>query len=83
MYKTKFRNRKEAFEYTMDKLPKAKKKDTILKNYSNAISTLPVGAPTLVNPTLKDTMIHQAFVFTEGSVPLNTIVVNEDGSLLI
>ena len=83
MYKSKVRSRKEAFEYTVEKLPKAKAKSTILTNYARAISSLPVGTPTIVVPTIQEMTTHQAFKYSEGQVPINTIVINEDGTILI
>ena len=82
MYKSKFKTRKEAFEYTAKTLPKAKSKDTVLKNFSNAIISLKEGSPTIIMPANEESVIYQTFNYREGEVPLNVIMIDGDTILI-
>lgn len=82
MYKSKFKTRKEAFEYTAKTLPKAKSKDTVLKNFSNTITSLKEGSPTIIMPANEESVIYQTFNYREGEVPLNVIMIDGDTILI-
>ena len=82
MYKSKFKTRKEAFDYTVATLPKAKSKDKVLKNYSNAIASLKEGSPKLIMPTNEESVLFKTFNYREGEVPLNVIMFDGDTILI-
>lgn len=82
MYKSKFKTRKEAFDYTVQMLPKAKSKDKVLNNFSNAITSLKEGSPTLIMPTNEASPTYVTFNYREGEVPLNVIVIDGDTILI-
>lgn len=82
MYRSKFKSRKDAFNYTVSMLPKAKSKDKILTNFSNAISTLPDGTPTIIMAKNEEAVIYRAFEYREGEVPINEIVIDGDVVLI-
>lgn len=82
MYKSKFKSRKEAFDYTMAMLPKAKNKTVVLRNYANAVREIKEGPATLIVPTNEESVLFQTFKYREGEVPLNVIEIDGDTILI-
>lgn len=77
MYKSKFATRKEAYDYTMGMLPKAKQKGKVLTNYSNALQALPCGNVNFQMIPEVEPVYYRAFDYTTGNVPTDTLVIRE------
>lgn len=87
MLKRKFKSRKEAYDYYVEKVATTKSENTrrsLEANYLNAILTLPTPTPTVgVIDTTQSDKWFEAFSFDTGNVPLATIRLNTDGSVSI
>ena len=81
MYKYKFKSRREAFDYTQDKLPDAKSKDIVLSNYANALQQFPCDKSTITQIRSVPPVLCKAFQYTEGNVSITELRVNKDGTV--
>lgn len=82
MYKRNFKDRSEAFQYTMQRVCTAKSRKALMNNYVNAIKVLPItfSRAQVIAYTEEN---YSAFNVVIGDAKFNEIIIHEDGEISI
>lgn len=82
MYKRKFANRREAYEYTAQRILAVKDPTALINNYIKVVRLLPLSLPT-AEKHIPDITTYRAFDVNVGVAPYSEIIISEDGEISI